>query len=455
MADGEYLTESEWTELLREIHDRQVIPIVGPELVTVPDPATGQPTVLYGVLAAQLAAALGVPLDPTKPPSLNTVAGDFLHRGGKPKRIYSELSALLNAHSAAPSPALRDLASIADFDLFLAGTIDSQLARAVALERPAFRSTEHVRAYNYNSPIDLPNDLGPGHVYHLVGSPQTLPHFAVWDEDFLVFIRSLIRHEGQLENLFRQLKTRYLLFIGTSFTDWLVRLFLFVVKDARFSDRRRDDIWACLADRGEILGQPLIFFFDQVVGTTRIIQGDPAGFVTELAGRWEKLYGRPASDADAPFAQIPDELPRGAVFVSYSRDDLPAVATLVRSLRGAGIPMWLDQHRLRAGENYERSLEDAVKNRCSFFLSVISRATEGDGRRFVHQERLWAEERHVDGFAFYLPVIIDDTAQPALEPPKFAKVHFERLPAGTVNPTFAAHLSQLVEEWRVSGQPRA
>ena len=152
--------------------------------------------------------------------------------------------------------------------------------------------------------------------------------------------------------------------------------------------------------------------------------------------------------------QMPDEMPRGAVFVSYSRDDREAVATLVRDLTAAEIPVWVDKQRLSAGENYERSLEFAVKNACSFFVSVISRATDSDSTRFVHTERSWAAQRHVEGFVYYIPIVIDDTEKPKLEPASFAKIHFDRLPNGSVTPAFANKLQKWVEEYRDSGQPR-
>jgi hypothetical protein len=124
-------------------------------------------------------------------------------------------------------------------------------------------------------------------------------------------------------------------------------------------------------------------------------------------------------------------------------------------LRAAQIPVWLDRQRLQAGENYERSIEFLVKNACSFFLSVISRATDLDATRFVHVERRWAAQRHVDGFVYYIPVVIDETETPKLEPPEFGKIHYDRLPKGVVTAPFANRLRQWVEEYRMSGQPRA
>lgn len=454
MPDSAFLPEEDWRDLLREIHDQQVIPIVGPELITVPDHMTGGQVSLYDLLVPQFANALGVSV-PTTEVTINRVACDYLLTGGKPKRLYSELSAILDKLNAPPPQALLDLASITDFDLYLSGTIDPMMAQALEKNRPGFRRADHVKAYDYKRPVDLPENLSPALVYHLLGNRQTYPNFAVWEEDYLEFITGLVRHHAQLERLFLMLKTRYLLVLGAPFNDWIVRLFLFVVKGGRFTDRRRDDVQTFLADKPEHLGAPLIFFFDQVVGTTRIIRGSPVDFVAELARRWRAEYSVAAEDND-PLTQMPEDMPRGAVFVSYSRDDLDAVRKLVGSLRTAQIPVWVDKQRLQAGENYERSLEFAVKNGCSFFLSCISQATEADPTRFVHRERKWAAQRHVDGFVFYLPVALDDIGgQPKLEPPEFSKIHFDRLPGGEVTPAFISRLQSLVAEWRLSGQPRA
>lgn len=457
MPNENFLSEADWRNLLREIHDRQVIPIVGPELITVPDAATGTPISLYRSFAPRLAQALDLSTNGTPSAWLNRVACDYLLAGGARSAIYREVAELLDdlvRTGPEPPAALCDLASITDFDLFLTGAIDPLLGLALEKARPGFDSRRHVLAYDYKRPVDLPKSLEPALVYHLVGNRQTYPNFAVWEEDYLEFICSLIRHDAQLERLFLLLKNRYLLLLGAPFTDWIVRFFLFVVKGGRFTDHRREEVTACLTDHAENLGEPLIFFFDKVVGTTRIIRGDPTGFTCELARRWRAAY-EDSGAGDDVLAQMPDEMPRGAVFVSYSRDDHDAVAQLVRGLRGAQIPVWVDKQRMQAGENFERSSEFAVKSGCSFFLSVISRATEGDPTRFVHRERRWAAQRHVDGFVFYIPIVIDDTAQPALEPTEFAKIHFDHLPGGVVTSTFATRLRRLVEEYRLAGQPRA
>jgi hypothetical protein len=66
-ANDLFLPEADWLYLLQEIHNRQVIPIVGPELNTVPNPETNSELSLYQILAPQLASALGLPVSNAGP----------------------------------------------------------------------------------------------------------------------------------------------------------------------------------------------------------------------------------------------------------------------------------------------------------------------------------------------------------------------------------------------------
>jgi hypothetical protein len=75
-----------------------------------------------------------LPVKDAPPVSLNQVACEYLLSGGSSKSIYIEMSELLEKLAASSPPALCELASITDFDLYICGTIDSLLA--AALERP-------------------------------------------------------------------------------------------------------------------------------------------------------------------------------------------------------------------------------------------------------------------------------------------------------------------------------
>ena len=137
-------------------------------------------------------------------------------------------------------------------------------------------------------------------------------------------------------------------------------------------------------------------------------------------------------------------MPRGAIFISYAREDEAAAANVVRGLQAAGCIVWYDRERLQAGQHWHNSLEDEVKKRCGLFLSVISRTTEATRESYYHLERNWAAaraERIAHDEEFYIPVVIDDSPLPAArEPRAFHQIQATQLPGGAITPAFAERL---------------
>jgi len=466
MSECSFLSERDWRNLLREIHSGQVIPVVGPGLVTVAADRDREPIPLHQYLAPQLAKALELD-DPDRFDGYNDTAREFLLHGGERKELYLALGEIIDQMPKTPPETLVNLASITDFNLFIAGTPDPLLAHAVKQARHGFsldngvirfhpagnpnRSFDAPVSGNIQSPCDLPETFQGPLVYHILGDYNTLPDFAVWEEDYMEFICGLIESRDTLENLFRVISNRSLLMLGAPSDDWIVRFFLRAARGKRLSDLKKKDY---LADTHGNLGAPMIFFFDKAIRTTRIVDGNTGDFINELASRWNDAYGT-TNDADSFLHRQPSDMPRGSVFISYSRDDLGTAVKVAQSLSAAGVPVWLDKQRLQAGENYERSLEHTIKDSASFFLSLISRATESDASRYVHQERRWAAQKHVDGFVFYIPLIIDDIVenQVALEPECFAKLHRNCITNENL-PRFAHRMRNYVDQYRDSGRPR-
>jgi hypothetical protein len=454
------LSEKDWRNLLRLIHDHQVIPVVGPCLVTVVDPATGERVPLHRHLAPALARGLGLK-KPKSFVSWNDVARAHLLGGGKRESVYYELRELLDQIPADPPPALLALASITDFDLFISSTPDGLLAQALPRQRPEFSPERDIIRFHPGGvpegSSDLPSKFTGPLLHHILGNTKTYPDFAVWEEDYMEFICGLLEKADTLENLFRVLKSRHLLLLGAPSEDWIVRFFLRVARQQRLSDcgqcgQQKD----YLIDQPASLGEPMILFFDQAVKATRVIAGPPEEFVQTLERAWREKRTAAASD-EAFLQRMPAEIPRGAVFLSYSRDDLSAAVQLARALEAAGVPVWMDKIRLEAGADYERSIQYAVKDACSFFISLISKTTELDPERYVHRERAWAAQKHIDGRVFYLPLVLDldEATSPRREPKCFRQSHYERWNDATLG-NFVRRVRELVDEFcRSANRPRS
>ena len=104
-------------------------------------------------------------------------------------------------------------------------------------------------------------------------------------------------------------------------------------------------------------------------------------------------------------------MPENAVFISYARDDLPAVQRLKAGLDAAGVTTWFDLERLEGGDDYDRKIQRNIA-RCSFFIPIVSATTERRLEGYFRREWSYAIDRArnmADGAVFILPVCIDDT----------------------------------------------
>src|SRR6516164_1747400 len=356
------LDEDAWDDLLSFIEERRVIPIVGPELLMVT--TERGPRVLYDWAAERLAVRLNVnTADLPKPYTLNDVVCLFLAARGRREEAYVRLRSIIKDATFEPPSALRRLAAITDFDLFVSTTPDSLLETAIHAERFGGAPSTEVLSYAPNRVVDLPSErdrLQRPIVYHLFGKLAASPTYVISDEDLLEFICALQSEHLVPEKLFHELEHNHLLFIGSNFTNWLARLFLRMAKRQRLSDPR--DVGEVLADDHTSEDDRLVAFLQQVSVRTRIFVCAER-FAEELYRRW-RARGRPASAAGptpARFLPPAREMPDNAVFISYAREDLPAVQQMKAGLDAAGIATWFDMDRLEGGDDYDRKIQQNIQ----------------------------------------------------------------------------------------------
>lgn len=447
------LDDDAWEDLLNFIEERRVIPIIGPELLQV-DTDAG-PRLLYEWVAEKLAGKLGVdPAQLPKPYTLNDVVCWFLASRGRREEAYTRLRSILRDANFAPPLALRKLAEITDFNLYVTTTFDPLLEQAINAARFDGAQSTEVVAYSPNRVADLPSErekLTRPVVYHLLGRLSASPTYVISDEDTLEFICALQSEHLTPEKLFHELEHNHLLFIGSSFTNWLARLFLRMAKRHRLSDPR--DVGEVLADNHSVGDARLMNSLQQVSVRTRVYSG--AGrFVDELHRRW-MTRRKPGEVIELALPQrfLPPErdMPDNAVFISYAREDLPAVQRLKAAFDAAGVKTWFDLDRLEGGDDYDRKIQRNIA-RCSYFIPVVSAATERRLEGYFRREWSYAIDRSrniAEGALFILPVCIDETsAAQARVPDKFKALHITRLPGGAATPEFVRHVQDFLSERR-------
>jgi hypothetical protein len=205
-----------------------------------------------------------------------------------------------------------------------------------------------------------------------------------------------------------------------------------------------------LADSHSLRDVRLVSFLQQVSVRTRLFSGAEA-FVAELHRRWmaRRVTGSGGDGQAAPVRFLPPEreMPENAVFISYAREDLPAVQRLKASLDAAGVRTWFDLDRLESGDDYDRKIRGNIA-RCSFFVPVVSATTQRRHEAYFRREWSYAVDRTrgmADGAVFILPVCIDQTTEAeAIAPEKFKAVHFARLQGGEPSREFVQRLKELL-----------
>ncbi|MEO6102750.1 MAG: toll/interleukin-1 receptor domain-containing protein [Pseudoxanthomonas sp.] len=452
-ADAELrnFDEDAWDDLLNYIEERRVIPIIGPDLLRVQTDTGLRP--LYEWLAEKLAVRLSVHTEGlSRPLTLNDVVCCYLGQHGRREEAYTRLRSILREVEFEPPLALRQLAQITDFDLVVTTTFDPLLERAINLERHGGQPVAEVIAYAPNRVVDLPverSQLQRTVVYHLLGRLSASPTYVVSDEDMLEFICALQSEHLTPEKLFHELEHSHLLLIGSDFSNWLARLFLRMAKRKRLSDPR--DFSEVFADDHTLKDERLVAFLQQVSVRTRVYAGAEA-FVAELHARWSRrqpaLSASNTNGGNAPQRFLPParEMPENAIFISYAREDLPAVQRLKVAMDAAGLTTWFDLDRLEGGDDYDRKIHANI-NRCSFFVPVISATTQRRQEAYFRREWSYAVDRArsiADGAVFILPTCIDDTTEAeALVPDIFKSLHIVRLPGGEPPPEFLRRLQDL------------
>jgi len=451
----DFWEEGLWEELLAYIEDQRVIPIVGPDLLNVE--VDGTRILLDRYIAKHLAQKLSLPANLlSAESSLNEIVCHWLRRNGRRERLYPAIRDIVLKGSFSPPRPLLQLAEISHFTLFVTTNFDSLLEEAINQVRFGGRAETVTIAYAPNNVKDLEcpkESLHRPTVYHLLGKLTASPTYAISDEDVLEFVCALQSDSHRPKDLFDALEKHHLLILGENFPDWLARFFLRTAKRHRLSDPR--DVLEILADTKMHRDPGLVLFLQHFSSRTRIFQGGGAvEFVEELWRRWRERNPAPGPEQVGRDIRPPSEMPAGAIFISYARQDLAAVQELKARLNVAGLKVWFDFDQLGPGDELRPKIRNNIRN-CSCFLAVLSQNTEVRQEGFFRREWSYALDRDrsiYSGKPFIVPVAVDETQTFTAVPDRFLELHITRQPEGRATPEFVSRMQELAGGFATRGE---
>ena len=446
------LDDAFWNELLPRIAEGEVVPVVGPGAVTF---GHGN-ELLYPWLAQRLPTELDPPLTLDRPPRDLQEIVDAQRAQNQPvDRIYKRLHKIVKEPDLRPGATLAELGSIEGFQLFISTTFDPLLPRAVETASPGGKPEDRHGATTLRGACpDLPQELTKiehPFVYQILGQAQAVRDFVVWDDDMLHFLLRLNQQLPLLPRLSEALQKSHFLVLGLSFSDWLLRFFVQVVKQQRLSELAGSELFIFeKLDPSE--RDKVVVYFSRLTRQIRIEPIDPLEFISELHTRWRTRYPGPVRNPfDESRQHSEKHRARGCIFVSYASPDLEIARYVVSQLQTAGCLVWFDKEQIQPGEHWEEVLRESIEERCGLFLSIISDHTAVRLEGYNILERNIAarrRERLADTSVFYLPMRIDlgEPLIPPNEPRGTRQVQGVRKQGGHLDPEFIGYLRQKQRE---------
>jgi TIR domain/SIR2-like domain len=444
-----------WDRFLGHVARRKVVPIVGDELLLLPD-RNGNLEKLSVLLAGRFIESTGIQIsEPLDGRSLGRSLGrhsDFLKNRWQ---LYSLVNQVYKDWSPPIPKSLLQLAEIVHFNVFLSTTGDDLLERAINEVRFGGEPVTQLFAY---SPNDIPRneDLDAAFrserpvVFKFFGSFEDPDQVALTDADIVEFVHALQSPERRPVRLFDELRNRDLLLLGNSFPDWLARFFLRITRDdALLNSQRR--VIQYISD-SYVLNDPyLSFFIRNFTTSTEVAELPPADFVGELYRQWkEKFPNEHQGPQEPPLSSLEKQVSDPFVFISYASEDAAVAFRIHDELEARRIPVWMDKERLLVGDRYEKVIRRRIF-KCGLFVPLISKNTDRRTEGFFRKEWGWAEDRML-GFRgsdrpFLMPVIIDQTNFLAAKiPESFETTHYTKLVDGVLNSTFVQAVKQKLEK---------
>ena len=346
-----------WDKLIQQIVDGNVIPIIGADLLI--DNSSN----LHKFIMDGLARTFGVSKQVNSFSEL-VYAPEYKNKF-KLDNIYYQVDKIFAAKRFPASERLRRLLSIKQFQFIITTSFTPVIEQAMQnIWKDELRVMKFNNNPSENSDIKNGADLRKPTIYYMFGKVGAGAHkYVLTDIDLLDFVSSWLSNDNKErpKNLCNELKDKYLLMLGNTYSDWLFRFIW-------YSIRKPDLGHGMLAY--DTLDESLINFLER---TDTFTKQNTSDVIDQILVRLDKKL----KENEATKFNKPEE--NMDVFISYSRSDTQVAEQLYKALTAQGKRVWYDKYNLTDGGLFMDEIRKAIKT-AKYFVPILTPNIEKEKR---------------------------------------------------------------------------
>lgn len=348
-----------WDKLIQQIIDGNVIPVIGADLLI--DNSSN----LHKYIMDGLARTFGVNKQINSFSELIYTSEYKNKFNFKHDIIYYQVDKIFAVKRFPASERLRRLLSIRQFPFVITTSFTPVVEQAM---QDVWKDELKVMKFNNNpsenSDIKSEADLRKPTIYYMFGKVGAGAHkYVLTDIDLLDFVSSWLSNDNKArpKNLCNELKDKYLLMLGNTYSDWLFRFIW-------YSMRKPDLGHGMLAY--DTLDESLINFLER---TETFTKQNTSDVIDQILVRLDKKL----KENEAIKFNKPEE--NMDVFISYSRSDAQIAEQLYEVLTAQGKRVWYDKYNLTDGGLFMDEIRKAIKT-AKYFVPILTTNIEKEKR---------------------------------------------------------------------------
>ncbi len=336
-----------WDKLIQQIIDGNVIPIIGPELLTV-----GQ-TDIHHFIVNGIGKRHGIK-KPINSFSELIYTPEFNAQWPNRDKIYNLVNDVFVKTIFPATPLLKRFLSIRQFPFVITTSFTPIVEQAM---RDIWKDELRVMCFcnntKVNDDIKTGADLRKPTVYYMFGKVcKDVQRYVLTDTDMLAFVSSWLS-DNRPKVLCNELKDKYLLMLGNNYSNWLFRFIWYSMRNPNLG-------------RGmlayDTLDEQLINFLERAEtftkqNTTDVIEQIINRLDEKLAENEKIKFNKPEDNTD--------------VFISYSRSDSHIAEQLYEALTRQGKRVWFDKNNLTEGGNFMDEIKKAIRT-AKYFIPIFT-----------------------------------------------------------------------------------